>query len=66
MLNHPLPYDLHIELQQLKIMEHNTLIRYGFEKGIEQTVFDPETESHLAGVVASEAVEAPRGVWRCL
>ena len=30
-------------------MEHNTLIKYGFEKGIEQTVFDPETESHLAG-----------------
>jgi len=26
-------------------MEHNTLIRYGFEKGIEQTVFDPESES---------------------
>jgi len=48
MLNRPLPYDLHIELQRLKIMEHNTLIRYGFEEGIEQPVFHPETESQLS------------------
>ena len=47
MLNHPLPYDLHVELQRLKIMEHNTLIKYGFEKGIEQKILDPEAESHL-------------------
>jgi hypothetical protein len=29
-------------------MEHNTLVKYGFKKGVEQPVFDPETEAHLA------------------
>jgi hypothetical protein len=45
-LNRPLPYDLLIELRRQKLMEHNTLIKYGFEKGTEQKVFDPEAESH--------------------
>ena len=26
-------------------MEHNTLVKYGFKKGVEQAVFDPESET---------------------
>jgi hypothetical protein len=26
-------------------MEHNTLVKYGFKKGVEQPVFDPESET---------------------
>jgi hypothetical protein len=29
-------------------MEHNTLIRYGFAKRVEQKVFDPEIENHFS------------------
>ena len=45
MLNHPVPFDLQVENKRLEIMEHNTLVKYGFKKGVEQRVFDPESET---------------------
>lgn len=45
MLNRPIPYDLQIENKRLGIMEHNTLVKYGFKKGVQQAVFDPESET---------------------
>jgi len=45
MLNHPVPYDLQVENKRLEIMEHNTLVKYGFKQGEEQPVFDPESET---------------------
>ena len=46
MLNRPVPHDLYIEHRRLQTMEHNMLIKYGFENGTMQDLFDPETEIH--------------------
>jgi hypothetical protein len=43
-LNKPLPYDLIQEAKRHEIMEHNTLVRYGFQKGKILPVPDPEEE----------------------
>ncbi|KIM81342.1 hypothetical protein PILCRDRAFT_499297 [Piloderma croceum F 1598] len=45
MLNRPVPYDLQVENKRLEIMEHNTLVKYGFKDGVQQPVFDPESET---------------------
>ena len=44
MLYRPVPHDLYIESRRLEIIEHNTLVKYGFKDGAIQDVFDPETE----------------------
>ena len=46
MLNRPVPHDLYIEHRCLQTMEHNMLIKYGFENGTMQDLFDPETKIH--------------------
>jgi hypothetical protein len=43
-LNKPLPYDLIQEAKHHIVMEHNTLIRYGFKSGNIMLVPDPEEE----------------------
>jgi len=45
-LNKPLPFDLVKEAYRHDIMEHNTLIRYGFKKGSLLFVPDPDEESN--------------------
>lgn len=46
-LNKPLPIDLIREGRRESVMEHNTLIRYGFSKDTMQQVPDPEGENWM-------------------
>jgi len=48
MLNCPVPFDLQVENKRLEIMEHNTLVKYGFKEGVQQPVFDPESETQYS------------------
>jgi hypothetical protein len=45
MLNKPVHYDLYIENIHLQDIEHNTLAKYGFNKGPVKQVLEPESES---------------------
>jgi len=45
MLNKPVHYDLYIENIHLQDIEHNTLAKYGFNKGPVKQVLEPESEN---------------------
>jgi hypothetical protein len=47
MLNKPVPYNLYVKDQRLQILEHNTLVRYGFSHEPLKPIFDPEIEQSL-------------------
>ena len=46
-LNKPLPYNLCLEADRLRALEHNTYIRYGFSESMPCLVSDPESKRHI-------------------
>jgi hypothetical protein len=60
-LRKPVGHDLYFENCRLKVLEHNTCIKYSFTSGIPMHVPDPKTEIDLDLKIKSKFVELDKG-----